>query len=71
MKKTTIGEVEKAALEKRDEEVKARTEKIKEYVLEKNKARPKIFEMDVPGSFNKLLRNKKIIGPAFIEVTIH
>jgi hypothetical protein len=71
MKKTAIGEVEKAALEKRDEEVKSRTERIKEYVLEKNKTRTKIFEIDVPGSFNKLLRNKKIEGPALVEVIIY
>ena len=68
MKKTVVGEVEKSALEKRDQEVKERTDKIKESVLEKNKARPKVFESDVPGSFNKLLRNKKIEGPALVQV---
>jgi hypothetical protein len=71
MKKTVIGENEKAALEKREEEKKARTDTVKQYVLDKNKARPNIFVSDVSNSFNKLILNKKVIGPALVKVYIN
>jgi hypothetical protein len=71
MKKTVVGDKEKEALERKDVEVKERTEKIKQYVLDKNKTRQNIFIPDVPDSFNKLITNKKIIGPALIKVYIN
>lgn len=68
MKKTAVGEDEKVAKEKRDEEIKGKLETIKQSIIDKNKTRPKILISDVPDSFNKLITHKKVLGPALIQV---
>ena len=59
-----------AAIDKRQEDLKTKIEKIRETVINRNKTRPNILNEDLRNSFIAVDNYKKIIGPSLVKVDL-